>query len=286
MKELLELAREAAGGNTARFRGSKFSDYVYEVEAKKGPNSRVELLRETLLELADENVSLIESLNYPRAVRALIRKEFERIRKQGVSVKDEYYSFSTYKLICDYRIVCFSRVPVGPQHIELAPLRPRGLLSRGGVRQVLKFLSMLGQTRGLSPFYATHMSQAITAFNFIRTSGPDARRKMFLNIAECLERSPHVRGTFSCSWLNDPALDKVSPHLSFFRQQALENGAFLFQYSRAVHEAQADALSNSLIRSRLHGKGEYLPGEYAVIWPRGALIRWAHRQASRRERKS
>ena len=274
MQELVELARAAASSDTDHFRNSTFAKHVRSTERIHGTEARAELLREVLLQTAETTEPLIDSLKYPPEVLELIHKEFCKIRKVRSCRGNDYFDLSMHSLVCDYRIACFSRVPVGPQHIELDGV-PRRLLVCGGLRQGIAFLRMVRKTGGLIPFYSCHMSHDVTPLNFLRVSGPEARDKLFRNIAKCLELNPRILGMFSCAWLNDPKLDEVSPHLSFFRRGVVDNGGILFRF-RIGPGGRNAALRNSATRAQLTKEGEYSPLEYAIVWPRRDILDWAY----------
>jgi hypothetical protein len=276
LSELVRLARLAAAGNDAHLKQSAFALHVKALERRHGPHARSTVLRDVLSQLAAESRPRIDALPYPPKVLAFIRREFERIDNVQAKGEADYFGLSEHRLRCDYRIVCFSRIPVGSQHIEISGV-PRSLFLRGGVRQALAFLRMLYQAGSTAPFYQSHMSHEITRFNFAKRSGPAARDEFFYDVAECLERNVEIRGVFGSSWLYDPRLDQVTPQLSFYRQNAIEKGAILFRYG-ATAGASTKALSQSPTRQRLWQSGKYIPTTYAVVLPRKTLLAWAKTQ--------
>lgn len=270
---LFDCVEVAASKDDAFFRHSLFFRQITCIATSQGNNAAAELLRETLRHLIIKHEPLIGSLNYPQSVLTLIQQEFDRIKEFVSTEPADRFNLELHSLRCDFRILCFSRIPVGPNHIEIGGV-PRSLFFRGGVSQTIRVFKMLRKTRGFMPFYQTHMSHDVNRYNFLRRSGPDARDEVFRNIAHCLAINPGIRGFICSSWLNDPQLDQVSPHLAFYRRRPLQNGAFLFRYG-ATQGAYRKALTNSVTRNAVFHQGRYIPTTCIVVWPRESLLRWA-----------
>lgn len=273
---LLGQARNAARGIDETFQVSAFADSVKAFEEAQGPATRAQLLRQLLRQLASENRSQIDSQNYPLSVRELIHKEFDRIAKDCDEKEDAAFDFNDFHLRCDFRITCFGRVPVGPQHLELTSL-PGSVLTRGGFSQGVRYLKTLLQAGGRSPFYALHLAGNIWPPAFRMVYSAEAQRQMFLRLADCMEMNPEIRGVMSVGWLFDPQLEFVTPELSYLREGWIENGAgrFFWEISDATTYM---ATTNSAPRTALYEDGKFLPESHMVIWPRKSLIAWSKQQ--------
>ena len=277
--DLLDQAREAARGIDETFTVSSFAQSLSDFEAAEGSDARSQILREMLRELVKENRHKIEGLNYPASVRALIHTEFDRIDKECSDNENEAFDFQIFSLRSDFRIACFGRVPVGPQHMEVSSL-PGSVLVRGGFFQGARYLRTLLKAGGRSPFYILHLDSNIWPPAFMRAYSADAQRKMFHHIAGCLEMNPNIRGVMSAGWLFDPQLDFATPQLSYLRQGWVENGAgrFFWEKSDATRHM---ATKNSTHRTKLHEEERYEPEAHMVVWPRKSLIAWSKRQSDR-----
>lgn len=80
---------------------------------------------------------------------------------------------------------------------------------------------------------------------------------------------PSVRGMWGGSWFYDPALEEVSPRLSYLRKVPAENGAYVF-YSNI--DIDGGALATSESRKKAYESGNYLPKSYSLMWPRRAML--------------
>jgi len=272
--EIRAMAREAEMTSVAPMQQSRLFIFLKMLEKSYESEVAAVAVRNHLLQVLNLNVTRIESLPYPDAVLELIISEFARIRSVCATQANSYFRTENHSLVCDFRIALFSRIPVGPQHLEIGGI-PRSLIYRGGLSQVVRFCRAWKQTGGFAPFYQCHMSHTVNSLNFLRLSGPEARDTMFGRIAECLRRNRHIRGMLSCSWLNDPRLDEISPHLSFFRTGVTDKGGLLFRYTIGT-EGQKAAIKNSQKRTKLAVLGRYVPVEYIIVWPRRAALDWAN----------
>ena len=275
LDELYECARQSALDHQRPVEGSSFAQSVAAIERKHGVRSRVDLLRKTLARLLKEHEAQIDGLDYPESVRAFIREEFQRIGDHVHHAEDGYFDLQNGPARRDFRLACFSRIPVGVEDIEPSGI-PRSLGVRGGVAQGLRFLRMLRQTGGVKPVYEDHVSGRVrsTPLGFFRDYNPETRVQAYRNIAACLERNPSYRALLSGSWWFDPQLAEISPGLAKMGEIMLQNGAFLFRY-KTDSDALRHALQNSPARQRLYEQGKYTPVTYFIVWPRDALIAWA-----------
>jgi hypothetical protein len=87
-----------------------------------------------------------------------------------------------------------------------------------------------------------------------------------------LELHPEIKGIWTGSWFNDPAIETVSPRLTYLRKMPQDNGAYAF-YSNLA--STSGALSKSKTRQKLYEEKKYIPKSYALIWPRKPLLKWA-----------
>ena len=86
--------------------------------------------------------------------------------------------------------------------------------------------------------------------------------------------NPSIAGALSRSWVNDPALDHISPALSEKANGIVAAGGYRFATATSAI-ATVQALAKSETRRRLHAEGKYVPRVYATFFKRAALLRWA-----------
>ena len=95
-----------------------------------------------------------------------------------------------------------------------------------------------------------------------------------IHLNSMLKINKNIRGYVVTSWLRDPQLLSISPHLSYLQLRPIERGAFSLKHGPGpIHTERA--ISNSFPRRRLYNEGKYLPNCYSIIWPRNSMIKWA-----------
>lgn len=278
IETLCKLAKNAASGDDEKIRHSAFVRNLSVIRSRDGYPTQAQVLRQVLLALIDNKEEDIVELNYPDNVHVLIRKEFQRIKNIVSDPDDSYFDLDKYTTRCDIRILCFGRIPVGIEHMESSGL-PRSLSYRGGTAQCFNFLRMLKRTLGVTPFYQIHIANNVKPASFLFVYNRDAQEHLYCTIADCLLMNPQFRGLIASSWLYDPHLIDVSPHLTFLRELMENNGAYVFRYG-STSGSLDDALVNSPARQKLYENGKYKPTSYCVVWPRDALIAWAKNRKS------
>jgi hypothetical protein len=91
---------------------------------------------------------------------------------------------------------------------------------------------------------------------------------------ELYQLYPQALGMFGASWFYDPALDEVSPKLSYLRTVPEKNGAFVI-FINEGDDARENALQKSTSRRKLYDDGLYTPRHYMLIWPKKSQVKWA-----------
>jgi hypothetical protein len=235
----------------------------------------IEQTRIMLSRLVELNENQIDELICPDGVKLLVHREFQRIRQCASNGDSEYFNLADYKLLADFQIACFARLPVGVEHIEIGGL-PRSLLFRGDFRQACQVLRIFWSAGFRPPYYVSHLAQTIIPFRFSLDYSLEARLATYRNIAACLEMNPRIRGLIGGSWWFDPKIRTISPRLPDFAKIMLDNGAVLLRYGKSP-SALHNALYNSPVRQKLYNEKKYTPQDYFVVWLRDPLIAWARR---------
>ncbi|MEX1081153.1 MAG: hypothetical protein WD382_03720 [Halofilum sp. (in: g-proteobacteria)] len=170
----------------------------------------------------------------------------------------------------DLAVARFHMIPSGPHVAELSAGVPRRILITGGARQFIDVLTTFYlRRRPFRPMLHIHLSEkALSDFN------PEGRERCFAQLAELLRANPNLAGVCAASWLYDPALPRVSPHLWFMQEPARSHDAKFFRL-KTDEQSQRLATLKSATRRRLFEAGEYLPTAYAMIWFKNDLMRWA-----------
>jgi len=247
-------------------------------EAIKGVvgGSGLELYHRTLLiALMVRAAGALPHRGLPEDVELLYEANFRRIMRDIETSMERptlyMYPFSPF---CKDLALCTLRlVPAGVEKVHASRL-PRRMFVTAGLRGGLDALSFaLPTQRGLGPYYQMHLHsqdvQAMRAFN------PRGWAEFYLRIAELLRRDPRMKGVFGASWFRDPALSRISPHLTRLTTMVTDHGARLFPLGPCGADGIRDAMAKSATRRELYEKGEYTPMDYLVVWPRKELLAWA-----------
>ena len=166
-------------------------------------------------------------------------------------------------------------LPCESELVDLYSGVPRSILFRNGIQQfVCSTRFFLSKGSGFRPWYESHWDRRL-----IRSFTPQGYDQCYLHIAELLELNPEVKGMMGSSWWFDPALEAISPNLTFLRKVPLDNGAQLFRVGSSTAATQA-AIHLSAERKRLYDAQYYRPTNYLLAWARKDMLDWANRYSS------
>lgn len=96
-------------------------------------------------------------------------------------------------------------------------------------------------------------------------------------IADLLDANPEIAGYYGSSWLSDPLLGEVSPHLAWLPRVIAATGAHVFALGTDP-DTVGNATGTSRTRLRLYEEGRYVPTRYARITPREPFLAWVRSQ--------
>ncbi|MBJ6727562.1 hypothetical protein [Geomesophilobacter sediminis] len=174
----------------------------------------------------------------------------------------------------DLGICRLEMVPGGAALIEKYAAIPRSLAFRHGLRQMLQVTKMALQHRGrIAPYLALHLHTPM-----LRSFNESGWERCYRLAAELLSLHPEYRGLIGSSWFYDPAVEKITPTLSYLRRFPLQGGAFFLRVGSSpadIDLATRRDLSGN--RVKLYQEGKYLPTSYLLVWPRAQLLSWAQR---------
>ncbi len=266
-------------------------DFSFSGSAGYGNIKHQAIIRERELEASGDKVrllynqylvvSLLEDFDpaaghclLPDSVAALYPRELKRIMSQLDTCESRFFRFECDAFVKDLSILKHRLIPVGAEYADPYSGVPRSLLFKGGARQLYKGIrACLVQAGGFWPFLELHAHiLALEDFN------PAGWRKTYVRLAELLELNPRFRGVTSSSWFLDPALEGISPHLSYLRREPEAQGATIL-FSSIDREGKSGALAKSSSRRRLFNEGRYIPTVYTRVWPRSELIAWKSQNA-------
>ena len=235
------------------------------------------------LQTAKETHGITE-LNFCQKALILgfIDKNFVELspKKIGLEVKAYQYFLERMSVILLDNSYTFKSMDLFWKELAIARLQffpiPSGVVdfySGFGVRQgisinpiqTLRFFKLLLSV-GQQPYYRTHLHTPLLDF-----FTEDDWVKSYLQIAEMLKRDESIKGLVRTSWYFDPHIKIISPHLGYLQDLPMKNGAKLFRVGK---DESGNALSTSKSRRELYDKGDYIPMDYLLVWPRNEMIKW------------
>ena len=228
-----------------------------------------QILHDVLSNLLNSFTLADAPLCIPGSIAKLYERELDRIKSVVESGDPASLGFKLDVRQKDLAILTFRLIPVGAEFAEpwSAIWRRQVLTSRAS--QILKAINFFMLKRnGFSPYFQLHIHQESHA-----DFHEDGCMQTYGRLAELLEQNREHKGWFSSSWLVDPALEQVSPHLSYLRTVPENNGGAIF-YVEDDPTGKTGALATSRTRRRMFESGRYHPRIYLRVWPRSAAISW------------
>lgn len=277
-KELIDQIKDEILSNLFIFLAMPdFRKPVEKVEAcflkktfKNSQEQQLVLRRALVAKLALELPGLVAKMDLPASILALYPNAFERLADYLKNVVDYPYDSKGEFFCKDIRFVLGMSIPCGSLYIDMYSCVPffsvilSALRSRD-VKGIIRYTSLGGK----KPWFRGHLDSRYTSefnekdFDFF-----------YLRVAELLERQTHIKGYVGTSWLYDPQLLEISPHLAFFQDRPKERGAFSLKHGTQESDV-VNAIKASETRRRLYYEGKYKPVCYSSLWPREYLISWA-----------
>jgi hypothetical protein len=209
----------------------------------------------------------------PPSVGKLQHEWFDRVLADLQSQPDEFYSRSNDLYLKDLAVCRGHMFPACPQVVETSRLGKRFLFTQGlfqGIRATRACLAdLLWRDR---PYYQIHVDDRY--LSFFHAQG---WYLCYLRIAQMLKLHPGVCGVIGSSWILDPGLKPISPHLAYQWERPRENGASFFRLTPTKMD-YVYATRSSRHRRQYAERGEYVPTPYLMLWRRRDVLRWADAQ--------
>jgi hypothetical protein len=212
----------------------------------------------------------LEKRTLPATIKRHYAVWFHRMFNDLTTRPLEYYcparssSFRRDLMFC-----CLRSFPLGAAwfaHIRRVNLAP----FTGGLGRACLFLwFLIFRTGGFNRFCVIH-----TDWRYITMIRPERIDEAYLGLAELMRSDSSLRGIYRCTWLLDPQLEQISPHLACYRTVPVQHGAQLFKCRASSSDAHYATLGSPQ-RRQLIAAGQYEPTAYAYVWPRAAVLRWA-----------
>jgi hypothetical protein len=247
-------------------------DLVKAVEASGGKTASRAFLRCVIAQGAAITLASRRFAELPPRVGGEHVLQLERI-VADTNCEHEWLSLDHDLFQKEFGIATLRLYAVGAQLVDYRCGVPRSLVLRGGIGQALGKLGTMLRLGGFRPYFQIHTHTfMLDRFN---EQGWD---ECYLCCAELYALHPDVLGMYGSSWFYDPALETVSPRLSYLRHIPASGGAHLL-YVQTGGSAINLSLSSSPTRRKLYEKGEYVPKSYMLLWGKEDQMAWAARVA-------
>jgi hypothetical protein len=151
---------------------------------------------------------------------------------------------------------------------------PRSVIFAEGMLSAPRKLKLISKLGGFKPYFQLHMHM------FDREGFTEhGRNECFRCCADLYSLHPDCLGMFGSSWYYDPALEEISPRLSYVRKIPTAGGGQLL-FVGTGGDAIENSLATSPTRRKLYEDGKYTPTTYMLVWGKEAQIAWAKRSPS------
>ncbi len=249
-------------------------EFCEKIEGKYDARTRAVYQKLAILMLMKGSLGVVRDGAFPGSVAELCLDYYGRTVSDLSTKNHGYYNHRNEAFIDDICCCSLKTLPIGGAWmLETTAVRKR-LLITGDVRQFFGCLAFfLCKLRGFVPFYRIHtLKRHPGGFD------QEERTKCYLRIADLLKQNPGVKGMYLLGWFYDPKLADISPELAYLREFPERQGARRFRFG-STEQAIRFATAWSAERRRLYEEGKYSPTEYALIWPRREMLRWAMERA-------
>jgi hypothetical protein len=204
----------------------------------------------------------------PSRVRSQQIRQLERIVADGNDTP-EWLRVDHDIFYKEFGIATLRLYVAGSQLVDYRCGIPRSVLFKGGLRALLKNAAAISRLGGFRMYFQIHTHKLmLDSFN------EEGWNECYLCCAELYRIHPEVLGMYGSSWFYDPALDTISPRLSYLRKIPASGGAELF-FMEEGGSSTNNSLATSATRRKLYDEGKYSPKGYMMAWGKAKQMAWA-----------
>lgn len=245
---------------------------VKKIETAFGKNAVKIFLRLALLRAVVKTIEIAVIDSLPERLKSNQYKQLHRISESS-DTSCEWLSPGSDIFQKEFGLATMRLYAAGCQVVDVRCGLPRSIIFKQGLFGVPELLWKILRLGGVKPLFQIHVHK-LNLDNFNEAG----REECYLCCVELYQLYPQALGMFGASWFYDPALDDVSPKLSYLRSVPEKNGAFVV-FINEGDDARENALQKSASRRKLYEDGMYTPRHYMLIWPKKCQIKWALRKA-------
>lgn len=241
---------------------------IAEVRSKYGHEATKVFLRVVLLRGVKNLVESNDLDALPLIVRNYQLDHLRRISFE-TDTSSEWLTISHDIFHKEFGLVSLRLLAAGAQLIDVRCGIPRSMLLKNGLSGIPRLAYTFAKLGGFKPYFQIHTHK----FNLDQFN-ERGWEECYRGCAALYQIFPDSLGMFGGSWFYDPALDEISPRLSYLRKTPLAGGAII-NYCATDEESKGNALSSSASRRALFEQGKYTPKSYMLIWGKTNQILWA-----------
>lgn len=249
-------------GNVAR-------GMIEQIRALQGDMSMRAFLRAAL----ERTISTcVASGQYQRLPPRCAHHQFEQLRRiaDDSDAGAEWLDLGDDRFQKEFGIASTRLYVAGSNLVDYRCGIPRSIVFQEGPRKIFATLRAMSDLGGFRPYFQGHLHTFL-----LDALNEEGRNEFYRCCADLYALHPRCLGMFCASWYYDPALDKISPWLSYLRTVPLAGGAYLFRVQDGG-EAIGNATAKSRARRKLYEEGKYLPRTYMIAWGKRQQIEWTH----------
>lgn len=207
-------------------------------------------------------------MKLPARVRAQQIRQLQRIAEDDDDTAD-WLQIDNDIFHKEFGIATLRLYVAGAQLVDFRCGIPRSIVLKGGMRSLPENVAKILRLGGFRKYFQVHTHKfMLDAFN------EEGWNECYLCCAELYGLHPEVLGMYGSSWFYDPAIDEISPRLSYLRAIPLTGGAELF-FVEEGGSASDNSLATSATRRKLYEEGKYSPKSYMLAWGKSSQIAWA-----------
>jgi hypothetical protein len=225
--------------------------------------------RRALVDAVLASLDRVPALAVPASVKRLIADEFGFIANADEDAFARHVSGKArYERLV--KIASLHRFPAGQFEWERSGISRSDVVRVGATALPRVGWFIARHMGGLKPVFFSHLNPRRTQ----RSLSEAEANHSYYRMARAMELQPDVLGFAACSWFRSPGTHRVSPHLAWTSSVFLENGGIVVEAGR--DDPDSGVLARSATRRALYDAGRFTPTRGLVMWPRAAMIAWAH----------
>lgn len=210
-------------------------------------------------------------IHVPDSVRKQIFRQRKRVIREATEEPLGYYNPFHEAFLKDFSLLRGKSMPVNTGIVDTQTALWRRPLIVGPLSQRLKFVELLIRAPAGTRYFFNHHTHNRMLMNF----NQQGRLRTYEQVCDLLEINSDYKGFISGSWYNDPALESISPRLTYLARDPMNSGAYRFY---AGPDNTGNALVKSRTRNELYQKGKYVPSSYMVVWHRDEMLKWREKR--------